>query len=286
MEIPFIKMHGIGNDYVYINGFEFDISSIKNIGDVAQKISHRHFGLGSDGLVLMLPSDSQSIRMQMFNPDGTEAEMCGNAVRCVGGYAYNHNLIKSINGEAPKQFTIETLAGTIGISIQDDGLIEVDMGKPITIPEQIPVALEGNEIIEHEIKTDDFEGTFTAVSMGNPHAVYFVNDVSVLNLEKIGPDLEHHKFFPNRINSEFIEIITPTEVNFRVWERGAGETWACGTGASAALIAGNMTQKLENEVLFHLKGGDLKMKTTPELDRVWKIGPYVEVATGIYNYQI
>lgn len=277
MKIPFIKMHGIGNDYVYINCFEFNISNI-NLSKLAQKISHRRFGLGGDGLVLIMPSESQDVRMRMFNPDGSEAEMCGNAVRCVGGYSYNHNIVNK------KEFSVETLAGRIGILIQDDGMIRVDMGKPILDPKEIPVKLSGEKIIEQPITTPEFEGKFTAVSMGNPHAVYFVDNVESLNLEKIGPNLENHVFFPERVNSEFIEIISKDEVKFRVWERGAGETWACGTGASAAIVAGNLTGKMNKKVLFHLKGGDLVMETTPELDRVWKTGPYKEVATGLYFF--
>ena len=278
LEIPFIKMHGIGNDYVYINCFEFNISKIEDLSDLSKKISNRNFGIGGDGMVLIMESDKEEIRMRIFNPDGSEAEMCGNAVRCVGGYCYNHKIVKE------KTFGVETLAGRIGIEIQDEGLIKVDMGKPITTPKEVPVNLEGDIIIDHPIKTDLFEGKFTAVSMGNPHAVYFLDDIESLDLEKIGPGLEHHEYFPNRVNSEFIKVISPTEVEFRVWERGAGETLACGTGASASLIAGNLTKRMENEVLFHLKGGDLIMKTNENLDRVWKIGPYEEVAVGTYFY--
>jgi diaminopimelate epimerase len=277
VEIPFIKMHGTGNDYVYINGFEYDTSSL-NLKDFAKKISHRHFGIGGDGLVLILPSNSEAVKMRMFNSDGSESEMCGNAVRCVGGFCFNHGIVKK------KEFGVETLAGRIGIEILKDELIRVDMGKPELDPEKIPVKLKGDKIIEHPITTAEFEGNFTAVSMGNPHAVYFVNNVDDLILEKIGPDLEHHDYFPNRVNSEFVEIISPTEVKFRVWERGTGETWACGTGAAAAVVAGNLTKKLEKKVLFHLLGGDLIMETTEKLDRVWKTGPYKEVADGIFYY--
>lgn len=277
LEIPFIKMHGIGNDYVYVNGFEYDTSSL-NLKDFATKISHRHFGIGGDGLVLILPSNSEAVKMRMFNSDGSESEMCGNAVRCVGGYCFNHGITKE------KEFGVETLAGRIGIEILNDELIRVDMGKPEFDPKKIPVKLKGDKIIEYPITTAEFEGKFTAVSMGNPHAVYFVDNVDDLILDKIGPNLEHHDFFPNRVNSEFVEIISPSEVKFRVWERGTGETWACGTGAAAAVVAGNLTNKLERKVLFHLLGGDLTMETTKNLDRVWKTGPYKEVATGIFYY--
>lgn len=277
LEIPFIKMHGTGNDYVYVNGFDYDTSSL-NLKDFATKISHRHFGIGGDGLVLILPSNTEAVRMRMFNSDGSEAEMCGNAVRCVGGFCFNHGIVKE------KEFGVETLAGRIGIEILNDRLIRVDMGKPVFDPKKIPVKLDGEKIIEHPITTAEFEGKFTAVSMGNPHAVYFVDNVDELILEKIGPNLEHHDFFPNRVNSEFVEIISPVEVKFRVWERGTGETWACGTGAAAAVVAGNLTNKLETKVLFHLRGGDLTMETTKKLDKVWKTGPYKEVANGIFYY--
>jgi len=276
-------MHGIGNDYIYINCFEFDINGIE-LNDLARKISHRHFGIGGDGLVLIMPGIKEPIKMRIFNSDGSEAEMCGNAIRCVAGYCYNHGIIKI------KNFGIEALAGRIGIEILDKQLIKVDMGKPILKPRDIPVDVKDPKkldepLIEYPIKIEDFDGKFTAVSMGNPHAVYFLQDIDNLNLEKIGPKLEHHIFFPKRINSEFIEIISPNEVKCRVWERGAGETWACGTGACASLVAGNLTKKLNNRVLFHLKGGDLIIETTPELDRVFKIGPYEEVGEGIYYYK-
>ncbi len=278
LDIPFIKMHGIGNDYIYIDCFTFDLSLIPDIHDLAQKISHRHFGVGGDGLVLILPSNTEAVRMRMFNSDGSEAEMCGNAVRCVGGYCYSNKIVKE------KKFGIETLAGRIGIEIQEEGLIRVDMGKPILAASKIPVTINRDQVVEYPIKTAHFEGKFTAVSMGNPHAVYFVEDVSSLNLPRIGPDLETHKYFPKKVNSEFVQIISPQEVEFRVWERGAGETWACGTGASAALIAGNLTKRVDAKVLFHLKGGDLIMETNGDLSRVWKTGPYEVVAEGIYYY--
>ena len=276
-KIPFIKMHGIGNDYVYINCFEFSIDSL-DLADLAQKISHRRFGIGGDGLVLISSSEKAEIRMRMFNADGSEAEMCGNAVRCVGGYAFEHQLVSS------KNFRVETLAGLIGIDILDNGLIRVDMGEPILAPNLIPVNIDGQSVVNRPISTHYFKGRFTAVSMGNPHAVYVVDDVNSLDLVAIGPSLENHAFFPNRVNSEFIDIISRSEINFRVWERGAGETWACGTGAAAALIAGNLLGLLDTKVLIHLKGGDLVLETTEALDRVWKTGPYTFVATGFFNY--
>ncbi len=276
-KIPYIKMHGIGNDYVFINWFDFPIDA-NNLSDLAQKISHRRFGIGGDGLVLILPSTKADLQMRIFNADGSEAEMCGNAVRCVGGYAYEQNLVHS------KNFQVETLAGIIGIEIMEEGLIRVDLGGPILDPCLIPVNIGNQTVVDHPILTSQFKGRFTAVSMGNPHAVYVVDDVNCLDLAAIGPALENHAFFPNRVNSEFIDIISRSEINFRVWERGAGETWACGTGAAAALIAGNLLGLLDTKVLIHLKGGDLVLETTEALDRVWKTGPYTIVATGFFNY--
>ncbi len=270
-------MHGIGNDYVYINCFEFSISTI-DLSDLARKISHRRFGVGGDGLILINPSSKADIQMKILNSDGSEAEMCGNAIRCVAGYAFRNKMVHRRN------FNIETLAGIIGIEILEDNLIRVDMGTPILDPRTIPVNINRQTIINHPISTPNYNGQFTAVSMGNPHAVYFVNDVSSLDLELIGPDLENHPYFPNRINSEFIDIISRSEINFRVWERGAGETWACGTGAAAALIAGKLHGLLDNKVLIHLKGGDLILETTDSMNRVWKTGPYSLVSTGFFYY--
>ena len=275
--IPFVKMHGIGNDYVYINCLDFPVDLL-DLADLARKVSHRRFGLGSDGLVLICPSLKAEIRMRMFNADGSEAEMCGNAVRCVGGYVFTQNLVHT------RKFTIETLAGMIGIEILEEGLIRVDMGAPIIDSRMIPVNVEGQTVVNHPISTPNYEGRFTAVSMGNPHAVYVVKDVNTLDLATIGPALETHHYFPQRINSEFIDVISRSEINFRVWERGAGETLACGTGAAAALIAGNLLDILDKKVLIHLKGGDLVLETTPSLNRVWKTGPYAIVATGFFNY--
>ena len=276
-KIPFVKMHGIGNDYIYINCFDFSVDLL-DLADLARKVSHRRFGLGSDGLVLICSSLKAEIRMRMFNADGSEAEMCGNAVRCVGGYVFKQKIVHT------KKFTIETLAGMIGIEILEDGLIQVDMGTPIIDPHMIPVNIEGEAVVNHPISTPNYEGRFTAVSMGNPHAVYVVKDVNSLDLATIGPELENHHYFPHRINSEFIDIISRSEINFRVWERGAGETWACGTGAAAALIAGNLLDILDKKVLIHLKGGDLVLETNDSLNRVWKTGHYVIVATGFFNY--
>ncbi|WP_457558765.1 diaminopimelate epimerase [Candidatus Harpocratesius sp.] len=278
VKVPFIKMHGIGNDYLYINCFEYSVDSI-DLSDLARKISHRRFGIGGDGLVLITQGRKTKLKMRIFNADGSEAEMCGNAIRCVAGYAYENRLVNS------NVFTIETLAGMIEIEVLENRLIRVDMGAPILDPSKIPVNISDQIIIDYPISTSNFKGRFTAVSMGNPHAVYVVDDVNALNLSLIGPDLENHHYFPNRINSEFIDIISRNEVNFRVWERGSGETWACGTGAAAALVAGNLLGILDKKIIIHLKGGDLIMETTESLDHLWMTGQFSIIATGFFNYK-
>jgi diaminopimelate epimerase len=217
--------------------------------------------------------------MRMFNADGTEAEMCGNAVRCIGGYSFRNGYVDK------NEFIIQTKSGPKTITVIRDDLIQVSMGKPILDGKKIPTVFDKTPIIDQEIHVEGFTGKFTAISMGNPHAVFFLDGISQLDLEKIGPLLEFHKYFPERVNSEFVEIISRTEVNFRVWERGSGETWACGTGASAALVAGMLKGVLDAKVLFHLKGGDLLMQTDKQLSQVWKIGPWEIVGTGLYTYK-
>ncbi|TFG21284.1 MAG: diaminopimelate decarboxylase [Promethearchaeota archaeon] len=274
--IPFIKMHGIGNDYIYLDYLKYSYPEI-DYQLLAQRISHRKYGIGGDGLVLILPGSTGTIRMRMFNADGSEAEMCGNAIRCVGGYCFQKGYIKS------KIFLIETKAGPKQIIIENENLVKVNMGKPNLNGLEIPTTINRIPIIDEPMEIEGFSGAFTAISMGNPHAIYFVNNLSNLDLEWIGPKLENHPYFPERINSEFVEIVSKKEVNFRVWERGSGETWACGTGASAALVAGVLKGLLENKVLFHLKGGDLLLETNKDLTEVWKTGPWELVGEGIFN---
>lgn len=275
--IPFIKMHGIGNDYVYIDCIQNRYEDV-DFSDLARKIAHRHYGIGGDGLVLILCDENGDFRMRMFNSDGTEAEMCGNAVRCVGGYLHNQEYTSQT------QFPIQTLAGPIGIEILSKSQIRVNMGSPELNPKKIPVNCSETPVIDHPLSIDRFSGHFTAVSMGNPHAVFFTEHVDDLDLPKIGPLIENHALFPNRVNTEFVEIISRSEVKFRVWERGAGETWACGTGAAAVLIAGVLSDRLDHKVVMHLKGGDLILETSENLTPVWKTGPFAVVGSGIYYY--
>jgi len=277
LNIPFIKMHGTGNDYVYLDYFKYSYPNL-DYSDLAKKISHRRFGLGGDGLVLILPEMNYSIRMRMYNADGSEAEMCGNAIRCIGGYCYNQGYVST------SEFNVHTKSGIRKITILSPNQIRVNMGKPILEGLKIPTIIDKTPIIDHKITVKDFTGEFTAVSIGNPHAVYFLKDIASLDLEKIGPLLETHYYFPEHVNSEFVEVLSRTEANFRVWERGSGETWACGTGVSAALVAGVLKGLFEKKVLFHLKGGDLTLETNNDLTEVWKTGPWEFIGEGVFRY--
>lgn len=277
--VPFTKMQGIGNDYVYVNGFDVNV---ENPGELAKKISDRHFGAGSDGLVLILPSDKADLRMRMFNADGTEAEMCGNATRCVGKYAWDNGLIKK------NPITLETGAGIKVIDlVLENGIAvgaTVDMGEPVLEPELIPArAPEGmNRIVAAPINVDGSQYEFTAVSMGNPHAIILMEGIDGLKLPEIGPKFEHHEFFPRRINTEFVEIISRNRIRMRVWERGAGETLACGTGACAVLVACALNGMTDREADVELLGGTLHIRWDTSNDHVYMTGPAKTVFTGEY----
>ncbi len=280
-KLPFTKMQGIGNDYVYINGFE---QEIRDPWELAVKISDRHFGVGSDGLVLIEPSSIADIRMRMFNADGTEAEMCGNASRCVAKFAYDAGLTRK------KIILLETGAGvrTIALKFSDDEVTgaSVDMGEPVIRPDKIPVAMpeQGSKIVNEEIQIDDQTYRFTAVSMGNPHAVVLMDGISDLNLPELGPKFENHPWFPNRTNTEFVEVIDRHRIRMRVWERGAGETLACGTGACAALVACVLNDLTDREAVVELLGGSLKIKWDKADNHVHMSGPAVTVFDGVYYY--
>lgn len=277
--LVFTKMQGIGNDYVYVNGFQ---EKITDIPELARKISDRHFGVGSDGLVLILPSDKADVRMRMFNADGSEAEMCGNASRCVAKYAYEHGLVKK------DAFNLETGAGVKPVKlIFNDGAVAgaiVDMGEPILAPEQIPVQFPGmgNMIIAQALGIAGQEYLFTAVSMGNPHAVIFMDAIADLDLPRLGPSFESHPWFPKRTNTEFVQIIDREHIRMRVWERGAGETMACGTGACAALVACVLNDRTEREAVVELRGGNLRIKWDATNNHVYMTGPAVTVFDGEY----
>ncbi len=273
--MKFTKMHGIGNDYVYVNGFE---TSVEDPSAMAIAVSNRHFAIGSDGLILILPSVAADVTMRMFNADGSEGRMCGNGIRCVAKYAYDHGLAK-VN-----PIRVETLSGikTIDLTLAEDGTVAtacVDMGEPMLSPAQIPTTLAGDTIIDQPLNVDGCEWRVTCVSMGNPHAVVFVDDVAALDLEAIGPGLETHSVFPEAINVHFVEVHSPAEVTMRTWERGSGITQACGTGASAVCVAGVLTGRNDRCTLVHLPGGDLAI-TWQENNHVLMDGPAAEVYSG------
>lgn len=278
-QMPFTKMQGAGNDYVYINGFK---ERPENIPELARAISDRHFGVGSDGLVLVLPSDVADVRMRMFNADGTEAEMCGNASRCVAKFAYDNGLAKK------DEISLETLAGIKKIKlIFSDGKVigaTVDMGEPEIRPDLIPVQLPGPKeaAIGENIAVGGKDYEFTAVSMGNPHAVLFMAGIDKLDLPALGPQFERHSFFPKRINTEFVEVLDRGHIKMRVWERGAGETLACGTGACAALVACVLNNLTERKATVDLRGGRLEINWDAATNHVFMTGPAVTVFDGIF----
>lgn len=278
--INFSKMHGIGNDYIYINCFKEKIDDPNNLSEF---VSDVHFGIGADGLVLIMPSEIADFKMRIFNADGSEAKMCGNASRCVGKYVYDKGLTDKTS------VTLETLSG---IKILDldvkDGKVEyvtVDMGKAIIPPREIPINADGDSFVNVPLEIFGKTYNVTGVSMGNPHAVVFTDGIYELNLEEIGPKFEFNPLFPDRINTEFIEVVNEHTLNMRVWERGSGETWACGTGACASVVAAvlNGYCKKDSEVLVHLRGGDLRI-TYKSDGTVIKKGPATMVCDGVLYY--
>lgn len=265
--MKFTKMQGIGNDYVYINCFE---EQVKDPAELARKVSRRHFGIGSDGLILICPSDVADLRMRMFNADGSESEMCGNGIRCVGKYAFDHGIVDKT------EFDVETKAGVkhLKLTVKDGKarLITVDMGIP-QITSQVP----------EPITVDGKAYEFTGVSMGNPHAVYFCNDIDSLDLESIGPAFENHERFPERTNTEFIQVVRRDYLRMRVWERGSGETQACGTGATASAVAAILRGRTEAIVEVELLGGNLTIEWDRKGGHVFMTGPAVEVFEGWFD---
>ncbi|MCI8719306.1 MAG: diaminopimelate epimerase [Lachnospiraceae bacterium] len=273
--MKFAKMQGCGNDYIYVDCFK---ETVENPQETAIKISDRHFGVGSDGLILIYPSKVADFKMTMYNADGSEGKMCGNGIRCVAKYVYDFGLTDKT------ELKIETLSGikTLKLNIKDKKVdtVQVDMGSPILVPEQIPVKFEGEIMVDEAVAVNGLEYHLTCVSMGNPHAVVFVDNIKILNLEKIGPDFEQHKIFPDKVNTEFIHIIDKNTIEMRVWERGSGETLACGTGACASVVACVLNGLTGDEVLVHLLGGDLKIKYDREKNTVLMTGPAELVCTG------
>ena len=274
MKLPFTKMHGTSNDYIYVNAFT---TKVPNPAAVAQKVSDRRTGIGGDGLILICPSDTAHARMEMYNADGSRGEMCGNGIRCVGKYLYDHGLARA------NPLRVDTDAGvkTLFLELQNDKVshVTVDMGEPILEGPCIPVAAAG-QVIDQPLVVNGESYRVTCVSMGNPHCVTFVRAVEPLELGKLGPRFEHHYFFPRRVNTEFIQMLSPTELRMRVWERGSGETWACGTGACAAAVAAVLNHKAGRRVTVHLRGGDLEIEWRAEDNHVYLTGPAQEVFEG------
>lgn len=273
--MKFTKMHGCGNDYIYVNCME---EPLENPEKVAVSVSDRHFGIGSDGLILICPSDEADFRMVMYNADGSEGAMCGNGIRCVAKYVYDYGLTDK------KTISIETKTGVKYLDLTVDqgkvASVKVNMGAPILKPEQIPVNLGKETCINELLSIDGKDYFITCVSMGNPHAVVFVEDTKSLPLGQIGPLFEHHPVFPNRVNTEFVQVLNRKEVNMRVWERGSGETLACGTGACATAVACVLNQKTEPEITVHLTGGDLQLFYDKENATVWMTGPAAIICNG------
>lgn len=277
--MKFTKMHGAGNDYVYVNCFEETVADPRN---VAIQISNRNFGIGSDGLILIMPSDKADVRMRMFNSDGSESEMCGNGIRCVAKYAYDHGIVSR------KEITAETGAGILTLHLVPggDGKIEkvrVNMGPPRLARGDIPMTGDaGAKVVAEPLTILDRTFHITCASMGNPHCVIFVDDVEDFPVSTYGPLIENHELFPRRTNVEFVQIVSRREVRQRTWERGAGETLACGTGSSAVTAACVLNGLTEKRILNHLSGGDLEMEWADD-GNIYMTGPAVEVFTGEIN---
>lgn len=276
--MKFTKMHGLGNDYVYVNCFE---EKIDNPPAVARFVSDRHFGIGSDGLIMINPSKTADFEMEMYNADGSRGEMCGNGIRCVAKYVYDYGLTDKT------QISVETLGRIkyLELTVEDGkvSLVKVDMGKPELEADLIPIISEREQVIDEPIEVDGKEYHMTGVSMGNPHAVIYVDDVKGLDLEKIGPKFENHERFPKRINTEFVHCIDRQTVEMRVWERGSGETLACGTGACAVAVSSILNNLTDTQVTVKLLGGDLQIEWDREKDRVFMTGPATVVFDGVID---
>jgi diaminopimelate epimerase len=267
--MQFTKMHGIGNDYVYVS--TFDQRPPADPAKLAVAVSDRHYGIGADGLILIMPSERADARMRMFNADGSEGEMCGNGVRCVAKYVYDHDLARK------SRLTIETGRGVLELDLEIDGgkvqRVRVNMGAPIFDPARIPTLLPGAPPVDVPMTVDGHPLAVTAVSMGNPHAAAFP-------LETLGPRIEHHPAFPRRVNVHVVQVLGPTEVRMRTWERGSGITLACGTGACAVCVAGVLTRRTDRTILAHLPGGDLTLEWPDDQAPVFMTGPATEVFSG------
>jgi diaminopimelate epimerase len=274
--MKFTKMQGIGNDYIYINCFE---EKVEDPSKLSVRLSDRHFGIGSDGIILIEPSTKADCRMDIYNADGSQAMMCGNGIRCVGKYVYERGIAKK------DVLRIDTMSGikTLRLDVQDDTVksVTVDMGQPVLKAKEIPATFPKEQIIDELVTVDDVNYRITCVSMGNPHCIIFVDDVNKIDIEKVGPKFENHAMFPNRANIEFVQILNKNEINMRVWERGSGETLACGTGACASVVACFVNKKTERKVKVHLRGGDLQINWDEKTGNVSMTGPAEFVFDGI-----
>jgi len=274
--MKFTKMHGAGNDYVYVNGFEEQPEDPEGL---ARRVSDRHFGIGSDGLILILPSERADLRMRIFNADGSEAQMCGNGVRCVAKYAWDHGLVRH------RELTVETGAGILTLQLfpgADERIerVRVNMGAPRLTRADLPMTgAADRRAVDVELAVNGEVFRATCVSMGNPHCVIYVDDVEHFPVADVGPLIEHHAWFPERINVHFVQVLSATEVRQRTWERGAGETLACGTGAAAVCVSGVLTGRGDRSLLVHLPGGELRMEWAADGD-VYMTGPATEVFSG------
>ena len=273
--MKFTKMQGIGNDYVYVNCFE---EKVENPGKLAVRVSDRHFGIGSDGLILIKPSERADFCMEMYNADGSEGAICGNGVRCVGKYVYDYGLTEQTS------IQVETKSGIkyLDLTVEEGKVsqVRVNMGAPELSPSGIPVLADGDKVLDAPIMVDGREYRMTCVSMGNPHAVVYLNDVKNLEIEKIGPMFEMHPCFPDRVNTEFVRVVDGHTLEMRVWERGSGETLACGTGACAVAVASILNGHVSGEVTVKLLGGDLKILWDEQENIVYMTGPAAVVFDG------
>lgn len=280
-------MHGAGNDYVYVDCFAHPVP--ENLPQLSRAMSDRHKGIGSDGLILICPSEVADGKMRMFNADGSESEMCGNGLRCVAKYMFDHRLVKT------DEISIETGAGILNVTVSHAheiaNAVRVDMGKPVLNPDAIPTTLVANDsdsgaAVNQLLVVDGREFRVTTVSMGNPHCVIFVPAATDELVLEWGPKIELHEAFPNRVNVEFVEVVSTKEAKQRTWERGSGETQACGTGASAVCVAGVLSGRMDRNAVVHLLGGDLQMHWDEKTNHVFKTGPAVEVFEGVWESSV
>ena len=273
--MKFTKMHGIGNDYVYVNCFE---ETVEDPSKTAKFVSDRHFGIGSDGLILIKPSETADCEMDMYNMDGSQGAMCGNGIRCVAKYVYDHGIVPKTHLRIATKSGIKELDLTV--ENEKVSQVRVNMGSPILTAAQIPVLTQEETAIAHPITVGGETYHFTGVSMGNPHAIVYLDDVEHLDIAKIGPLFEHHSLFPDRINTEFVKVLDRQTVQMRVWERGSGETLACGTGACAVTVSSILNALTDDEITVRLLGGDLKIRWDRAKNLVYMTGPATTVFDG------